>query len=447
MSHTDINLILELLKEKKFARLKENLEDWFPQDIAEFMTKLDDASLILFFRTIPKRKLGDTFSHLETEDQEKLLNAFTNKEAAFILAEMSPDDRTALFEELPGIITRRLFKLLSVEDLKETRLLLGYPEESVGRMMTPDYVSIYRDMTVKEALERIRKRGKDSETLNRVYIIDSQKRLVDSLNIRKILLADPETKIEDLLTFNLLSLSAYDDREEAVKLMKNYDIVALPVIGGDGVIIGIVTIDDILDVAEEEATEDIQKIGSVEPLKTSYKTVGIFTLYKKRIIWLMLLVVVSLLSSGVLAYYEHILSSAIVLTFFIPLLIGSGGNIGSQSATLMIRAIATDDVKLDEWFKVFLKEISMGILIGLTLGFFAGLIGLFRGDYRIGLIVALSMFTIILFSNLIGATLPFVLSKIKVDPAVASSPLITTIVDAFGLVIYFTIAIIVLGLL
>lgn len=436
--------VLEFLNKKEYNKLKEALSDWFVQDIAELIKELDETNSIILFRTLSKQKLGDTFSYLEHEDQERLLSKFTNKEAAFILAEMSPDDRTALFEELPGIITRRLFKLLSVEDLKETRSLLGYPEESVGRMMTPDYVSIYRDMTVKEALERIRKKGKDSETLNRVYIIDSQKRLIDSINIRKILLAEPETKVEDLLTFNLLSLSAYDDREEAVKIMRDYDVVALPVIGGDGVIIGIVTIDDVLDVAVEEATEDIQKIGSVEPLKTSYKSIGIFTLYKKRIIWLMLLVVVSLLSSGVLAYYENVLSSVIVLTFFIPLLIGSGGNIGSQSATLMIRAIATDDVKLNEWFKVFLKEISMGLLIGLTLGIFAGLIGLFRGDYVIGLIVGLSMFTIILFANLIGATLPFILSRLKLDPAVASSPLITTIVDAFGLIIYFTIAILVL---
>ena len=437
--------VLNFLEKKEFSKLKEALSDWYPQDIAEFITEIEDTSSILVFKTLPKQKQADTFSHLIHEEQEKLLKAFTNKEASFILSEMSPDDRTALFEELPGKITRRLFKLLSIEDLKETRLLLGYPEETVGRMMTPDYVSIYEDMTVKEALQRIRERGRDSETLNRIYIINSEKKLIDAMKLRKIILADMEQKIKDLMTYNVISLSAYDDREEAVKLMQKYDVSSLPVIDSEGVIIGIVTIDDVLDVAEEEATEDIQKIGSVEPLKTSYKNVSIYELYKKRIVWLCLLVLVSLISSGIIERYEDILSSAIVLAFFIPLLIDSGGNMGSQSATLMVRALATGDVKLNEWFKVFTKEIGIGLFIGITLGLLASLIGIFRGGYEIGLVIGLSMLAVIFVANLIGATLPFILSTLKIDPAVASSPLITTVVDIAGLIIYFSIAVLVLG--
>ena len=437
--------VLEFIEKKEYSKLKEALKDWFVQDIAELITEIEDTSSILVFKTLQKQKQSHVFSHLEPDEQEKLLKAFTNKEAGFILSQMSSDDRTALFEELPGVITRRLFKLLSPEDLKETKLLLGYPEESVGRMMTTDYVSIYRDMTVKEALKRIRERGHDSETLNRVYIIDSEKRLLDSIRIRKIILAEMDTKIEDLMTYNVVSLSAYDDREKAVKIMQKYDASSLPVVDRDGIVIGIVTIHDVLDVAEEEATEDIQKIGSIAPLKTSYKSASLFMLYKKRIIWLSLLVVVSLISSGIIERYEEILSSAIVLAFFIPLLIDSGGNMGSQSATLMVRALATDDVKINEWFKVFLKEISIGLLIGLSLGLLASLIGIFRGGYEIGLIVGLSMLAVIFVANLIGATLPFILSKLKIDPAVASSPLITTVVDIAGLIIYFSIAVLVLG--
>ncbi|MCC7574588.1 magnesium transporter [Candidatus Woesearchaeota archaeon] len=444
MVYYDKEEIIETIKERDLKKIKEKITDWQVQDIAELITTLEESDSILLFRSLPKKISGDVFSYLDLESQEELLSAFTNKEASQILTNMSPDDRALLFDELPGIITRRLFKLLRPEDLKETKSLLGYPEESVGRMMTPDYVSIYKEMTVKEALQRIRRRGKDSETLNRVYIIDSNKRLLDSIKLRTIILADEEDKIENFLEYNPVSLNAHDDREEAVKIMQKYDLSSIPVIDSEGVLIGIVTFDDLLDVAEEKTTEDIQKIGAVTPLQTSYKQASIFTLYHKRIFWLSLLVFVSLFSSGVLAMFENTLSSAIALAFFIPLLIGSGGNIGSQSATLMIRAIATEDVKLNEWFKVLLKEIMMGLILGLTLGILASIIGYFRGGYTIGLIVGLAMLTIILVSNLIGAALPFILSKLRIDPAVASSPLITTIVDALGLIIYFTIAIMIL---
>jgi magnesium transporter len=444
MIQYDREIILETIRNRNLKEIREKITNWQVQDIAELITTLGETETVLVFRSLPKKISGEVFSYLDLTSQEELLSAFTNKEASQILANMTPDDRASLFDELPGIITRRLLRLLKPEDLKETKILLGYPEESVGRMMTPDYVSIYPDMTVKEALTKIRKRGKDSETLNRVYIVDTNKKLLDSVKLRKIIIADEEEKIEKLLDYNPVSLNANEDRENAVKAMKKYDLLAIPVIDSDNVLIGIVTFDDLLDVAEEEATEDIQKIGSVTPLKTSYKQASIRTLYQKRILWLSLLVIVSLFSSGVLAIFEDTLSSAIVLAFFIPLLIGSGGNIGSQSATLMIRAIATDDVKLNEWFKVILKETLMGITLGITLGILASIIGYFRGGYIIGLIVGLTMLTIILIANLIGATLPFILSKLKIDPAVASSPLITTIVDALGLIIYFTIAIIML---
>jgi len=305
MVYYDKEEILETIKERDLKKIKEKITDWQVQDIAELITTLEESDSILLFRSLPKKISGDVFSYLDLESQEELLSAFTNKEASQILTNMSPDDRALLFDELPGIITRRLFKLLRPEDLKETKSLLGYPEESVGRMMTPDYVSIYKEMTVKEALQRIRRRGKDSETLNRVYIIDSNKRLLDSIKLRTIILADEEDKIENFLEYNPVSLNAHDDREEAVKIMQKYDLSSIPVIDSEGVLIGIVTFDDLLDVAEEKTTEDIQKIGAVTPLQTSYKQASIFTLYHKRIFWLSLLVFVSLFSSGVLAMFEN----------------------------------------------------------------------------------------------------------------------------------------------
>ncbi|MFP4567599.1 MAG: magnesium transporter [Candidatus Woesearchaeota archaeon] len=432
--------VLEFIENKQWKKVKDALVDWKVQDIAELMNEIDEPQIVLVFRTLQRNKSTDVFSYLEPEYQETLLKAFTKQETQHILSGLDSDDRITLFEELPGVITRKLFKLLTPEDLKETRYLLGYPEESVGRLITSNYVTVYKDMTIEEALDRIRQKGTDTETLNRVYVIDKNKKLLDSIKLRQIVIAKRDKKIQDLMTYNPISLSAYDDQEKAVDILKKYDVLAIPVVDSEGIIIGAVTADDIIDIAEEEITEDIQKIASVEPLKTSYKNVSIFTLYKKRIIWLSLLVFVSLISSGVIAFFEETLNAAIALAFFIPLLIGSGGNIGSQSATLMIRALATEDVKMNEWFKVFIKEILMGLLIGITLGILALTIGIFRVGYEIGIIVGLSMMVIILFANIIGALLPFILSKLKIDPAVASSPLITTIVDAFGLIIYFIIA-------
>lgn len=447
MVYYDREQILELMHNHSWKKVKDALIEWKIQDIAELMKDLKEPELILLFRTLNKHKSADVFSYLEPEDQETLINAFTNKEAKFILSSLDSDDRTAVFEELPGFVTRRLFKLLSPEDLKETRTLLGYPEDSIGRLMTPNYVTVYQDMTIKDALERIRRKGQDTETLNTIYVIDKNKKLLDSIKLRRIILQDSNKKIQDLMTYNPVVLNALDDQEKAVQILRKYELLAIPIVDSEGIIIGVVTSDDVMDVAEEEATEDMQKLGSVSPLKISYKSASIFKLYQKRILWLSLLVFVSLISSGVIAFFEETLNAALALAFFIPLLIGSGGNIGSQSATLMIRAIATDDIKLTDWFKVFIKELIIGLLIGATLGLLALTIGMFRGGFEIGLIVGLSMMAILIFSNIVGASLPFILSKFKIDPAVASSPLITTIVDAFGLIIYFVIAKSVLGIM
>ncbi len=436
--------VLKFIKNKNWKRVKEALVDWKVQDIAELIPELKESQQLILFRTLQRNKSAAVFSYLEPENQEKLLAAFTKQETKFILETLDSDDRTALFEELPGTVTRQLFKLLKPDDLKETKKLLGYPEESVGRLITSEYVTIYQDMRVEEALDRIRRKGTDTEALDRVYVIDHDKKLLDSIRLRRIVIQPKDKKIQDLMTYNTISLSAFDDQEKAVEVMKKYDALSIPVVDTQGVIIGVVTADDIIDVAEEEATEDIQKIGSVAPLKTSYRAASVFKLYQKRIIWLSLLVIVSLLSSGIIEYFEDVLSTTIALAFFIPLLIDTGGNIGSQSATLMIRAIATNDVKTQDWLKVFVKELLIGIIIGISLGVLASVIGFVRGGAVIGLVIGITMILIVLIANLLGAVFPFILSKLKIDPAVASAPLITTIMDALGLIIYFTVAAIII---
>lgn len=432
--------ITELSEKREWAGLRALLIELPAPDIAGALQAVEKRERILLFRLLPKQLASEVFSYLESKDKDMLLRELTDEEARGILAGLSPDDRIEFLEELPGQAVQRLLNLLIPGDLKEARELLGYPEGSVGRLMTPDYVAVRPEWTIKHALEHIRTKGKDSETINVVYVTDDSWVLQDALSLRKFILAKPDGLISGIMDYSFVSISAFEDREEAVRMIQHYDLDALPVVDSAGVLIGIVTVDDVLDVAQEEVTEDFQKSAAVEPLKMSYSETGIWSLYRKRIIWLLTLVLVSLMSSGVIAAYEDILASSIALAFFIPLLIGSGGNTGAQSATLMVRAIATGDVKTGQWLWAVGREIGVGMLLGITMGMATWVLGFFRGGFGIGLVVGLAMISIVVVTNIIGVVLPFLLTRFRMDPAVASSPLIASVADAVGLVIYFAIA-------
>jgi magnesium transporter len=443
----DIEQVLGLVESRRWAQVRERLRDFQPFEVAQILFEAPKSDRALIFRSLPRHQSADIFAHLEPEEQDELLRDLTDHETRHILANLDPDDRTALLEELPAEITRRLLSLLDDGDLVEARQLLGYPEESVGRLMTPDYVSALPEWSVERTVQHIRLNGKDSETINMVYVTNRSGKLLDDFKLRRLILADPETRIEDLMDRNFISLSAFDDREKAVTLMQQYDLIALPVVDSSGVLLGIVTVDDVFDVAEEEATEDIQKAASVSPLKMSYHRAGVLDLFLKRVGWLVALVLLNLVSAGVIAAFEQSLSEMVVLLFFIPLLIASGGNAGQQSATLIIRALTTGDVDLSEWGATFAKEIGVGLLLGLTLGLVGGLLGLLRGGFRtdIMIAIALSMSTIVIVGNSVGMALPFLLAKLKLDPATASGPLVTTLADATGLAIYFSMATAIIG--
>lgn len=438
--------IKELIGQQKWTDLREFLTELPAPDIAYLLMKLEKTERILLFRLLPRQLSSEVFSYLESKDKDVLLRDLTDEEARHILANLSPDDRTDYFEELPGMAIQRLLNLLSPDDRKETLLLLGYPEESVGRLMTPDYVAIRPDWTIGLALEHIRKKGKDTETINVIYITDKKWKLIDALELRRFILADPTDTVEKIMDYSFISISAFDDREKAVQMIQHYDLDALPVVDSEGVLIGIVTVDDVLDVAQEEATEDFQRVAAVAPLKMSYRETSIWSLYRKRIVWLAALIFVSLVSSGIIAAYEDTLATYIVLAFFIPLLIATGGNTGTQSATLMVRAIATGDVRMGQCLWAVSREIGIGVLLGATMGLATWILGLFRGGLQIGVVIGLAMVSIVVVTNLIGVILPFVLTKLRLDPAVASSPLITSVADAAGLLIYFSIATLILGL-
>ncbi|MFU8890671.1 MAG: magnesium transporter [Anaerosomatales bacterium] len=432
--------VRSLVDEHDWLAVRRLLAEMSVPEVADLLEGVEMPERLLVFRLLPRDFSDDVFSYLDGPEQDVILGGLTDRETRRLLASMAPDDRTELFEELPGEITQKLLNLLDAGDLAEVRQLLGYPEESVGRLATTDYVAIRPQWTVAHALEHIRQRGRDSETIDVVYVTDRTWHLEGVCELRRLILAEPDHLVSDVMEPVHTRVTAFDDQEEAVREMQRHDTVALPVVDSAGVLIGIVTADDVFDVLEEEVTEDIHRTASVQPLRQSYRRLSVFDLYGKRIGWLAILLVVNLVSSQVISAYEETLMAAIALAFFIPLLIATGGNTGSQSAMMMVRALVTDDVGPGQWASTFVKELGVGLMLGVTLAGGSFFLGLFRGDWRIGVVVGLSMAAIVVVSNIIGMSLPFLFTKIGQDPTVASSPLITSLADVTGLLIYFGIA-------
>ena len=419
-----------LIDQRRWSELKAAVAEWPAPELAELVVERDSPDRLLLFRVLTRGLSGEVFSHLDSEVQNGLLGELNSDELRRLLANLEPDDRTHLFEEVPDRVVQRLLNLLNPADLKAARLLLSYPDESVGRLMTPEYVAIRPDWTIEQALRHIRVRGRDREVVTTIYVTDAHWRFLDAVELPQLILAELDELVENVLEHEAVILSPDDDREEAVRKMGRYDLFVLPVVGADGV----------LDVAEEEATEDFQLSAAVEPLKVSYREASVLSLVRKRIPWLLALVVVNLGAAGVIAAYEETLMAVISLTFFIPLLMGSGGNTGAQSATLMVRALATGDIDRTQWSRTIQKEVAVGAMLGMTMGASVWLLGLFQGGGQVALVVALAMFLIVLVSNLIGTMVPLLLTRVGIDPAVASSPLITSVADIAGLIIYFMIA-------
>ena len=432
--------IEELIRQKDWGVLREALELWPAPELSDLLLSLPKTDRALFYRSLPRERAAGVFSHLEPGDQDDLLRDLSNEETRHLLAELHPDDRTHLLEELPGQVTQRLLNLLTPDDLREARWLLGYPEESAGRLMTPDYIAVRQDWTVDQALRHIRRAGKQSETVNRIYVVDRDWRLMDDIELRRFILAEPETRVADMMDHSYASVSAFADREEAVRVIRRYDQVALPVLDSAGVLVGIVTVDDLLDVAEEEATDDFHRVGSVEPIRTSLLDTPLRVLYQRRIGWLLVLVVVNFFSGAVIAFFESTISAVVALVVFLPLLIGSAGNAGSQSATLMVRAIATGDVAAADWFRLLGREFGVASGLAVTMAVAVLLPGFYHGGEALAVIVGSTMLLVVVLGSVIGMSLPFLLDRFGFDPATASAPLVTSIADITGVLVYFSFA-------
>ncbi|MDR2470152.1 MAG: magnesium transporter [Tannerella sp.] len=442
-----------LIENKDWKILKQELHAFDPLQIAEIIEMLDDADAVVLFRLLPRILAKETFQYLSHEQQEDIIEglATNSNQIASLLNDLDPDDRTAFFEELPGKVSQRLMQMLSKEEREIAIRLLGYPEESIGRLMTPEYVAIKPHFTVAQALEHIRRFGHDSETLNVIYVVDDHWRLIDDIRIKEIILASPEQVISETTDNRFVALNAYDDQEVAVKVFQDQDRVALPVIDTDGTLLGIVTVDDVMDVAQEESTEDFQKFGGTEELDLSYTRTSLPEMVKKRAGWLIILFLGEMLTASAMAFFDEEISKAVVLALFVPLIISSGGNSGSQAASLIIRSLALDELKLKNWWYVLKKE----ILSGLFLGSMLGVIGFLRifiwqqaglydyGEFWmwIGFSVAFSLLFVVLWGTLSGSMIPIVLKRFGLDPATASAPFVATLVDVTGLIIYFTFAV------
>src|SRR5437588_7485311 len=451
--------IKSLIDTRNFAALREMFREWPPADVAEVILDMDEDDQVIIFRILPSALAADVFEYIDVEAQQKLLRGMAHEQVVGILNEMSPDDRTALLEELPSAAARQLIKLLTPEERQIAQSLLGYPEGSVGRLMTPDFIPVHEDWTVKEVLDFIREYGRDSETLNVIYVVDERGKLIDDVRMREFLLKPLTAKVSEIRDQTFVALKANDSQEEALNLFRKYDRTALPVVDSNIVLVGIVTIDDMLDVAEKEATEDIQKIGGMEALDEPYMRISLWRMVRKRAGWLVILFLGEMLTATAMANYQDEIAKAVVLALFLPLIISSGGNSGSQASTLIIRAMALGELRLRDWWRVASREIRAGFSLGAILG----AIGTARvaiwsivGDHYfhrqlygphwplVALTVGIALVGVVLWGSLSGSMLPFILRRLGADPATSSAPFVATLVDVTGLIIYFSIALVIM---
>ena len=441
--------LAELIRARNFSQLREILVGFPAPDISEILADLSADDKAVLLRILPHQLATEVFDYLTVEDQEQLLHALGHEQVAQILNELPPDDRTALLEEMPAAATQKLLALLSPEERKIAVELLGYPKDSIGRRMSPEYVAIQQNWTVAEVLEHLRRENGKRESVNQLYVVDATGHLVDFVRLRNLVVAAPLTPVVELLENRKLALHATDDQESAVAAFKKYDVTILPVVDSNEVLVGVVTVDDVLDLAEKESTEDIQKLGGMEALDAPYLAIGLGTMIRKRAGWLALLFMGEMLTATAMGYFENEIEKAVVLALFVPLIISSGGNSGSQATSLIIRAMAVSDVTLRDWWRVMWRELIAGLALGLVLAAIALCrILLWPNKEKIygehyGLVaatVACSLVGVVLFGSVVGAMLPFALRRCGFDPAVSSAPLVATLVDVTGLIIYFTIA-------
>lgn len=437
----------EIIKNKDWKNLKKLISFWQPPEIADLFREIESKERVVILRLLPKDFQQEVFSYLDSDMQEDLLRNLTNDDIKTIIEELEPDDRTELFEEMPPDLTRKMINLLSPEERKKALQLLGYPENSVGRLMNPDYIAVKNSWTIEKTIAFIRNYGKDVETINMIYVVDDQWHLLDDISIKKLILAEPSQTIDSLMDKSVIFLTANTDQEEAIKIFEKYDLLALPITDEERHLLGIVTFDDILDAVREEQTEDFTKFSGIQShdidldFITRIKDVPMMQIFKARISWLVALLIMDFVTGGIIQGFQDTIARYVVLVSFLPVLVDTAGNAGAQSATLVIRALAMGTIEMRDWFTLILRELLIATLLGLVMGFGISIMGFIRGkNLLIASIVVISMIFNVIIGSLIGVLLPFIFTKLKKDPATASTPLITTLADIIGTATYLSIA-------
>ncbi len=434
--------IKELIDSRQYTLLRKQLAELQEADIAAAIEELPKDELVRVFRILPKTMAADVFAYLSIETEQTIITALTDREAANIINNLMADDATDLMEEMPAGVVKKLLANASAETRRDINHLLRYPEDSAGSIMTVEFVDLKVNLTVEQAIDRIRRTGIDKETINICYVLDAERHLIGTVSLRYLLLRRADEVIGDFMNDNIISVNTMTDQEEVARQFSKYDFTAMPVVDNEDRLVGIITIDDVVDIMQEEATEDIEKMAAILPTDKPYMKTGVFETWKKRIPWLLLLMISATVTGKIITHYEDALGTYIVLTAFIPMLMDTGGNAGGQASVTIIRGLSLNEIEFADMIKVIWKEIRVAALCGVTLAA-ANFIKIMLIDHvpvAVALVVCLTLLLAVLFAKLVGCTLPMFAQKIGFDPAVMASPFITTIVDALSLAIYFTIA-------
>lgn len=434
--------IMKLIEENRYKEIRSEITGMNIVDIAHLLMELDNKRILILFRILPKEMAVGVFSYISLELQQYIIESITDREINNIVGELFLDDAVDFLEEMPSNVVKKVLRNTDEETRKLINQFLNYPEYSAGSVMTIEFVDLKKQMTVKQALNHIKATGIDKETINTCYVIDKGRKLEGVLSIRKLILADEETKVGDIMNEDVIYANTLDDQEKIASSFKKYDLTALPVVDNEHRLVGIVTIDDIIDIIDQENTEDLHKMAAMEPLEEEYLKTNVFVLAKHRIVWLLILMVSATFTGNIIKKYEELLKSMVILTAFIPMIMDTGGNAGSQSSTLIIRGMALGEINTSDVLKVFFKEIKVSLITGTTLALvnFARLVLFERIDIIISAMVCMSLLFTVILAKMVGSILPIAAKKVRLDPAIMAGPLITTIVDAVALSIYFGIA-------
>lgn len=440
--------ILALIEEKKFQSLRDVLRTMQPVDVAMAAAELTPQDLSLVFRLLPKDEAADTFAEMDAESREELIRSFSDSELRDILEELYIDDTVDMIEEMPAVLVGRILEQSSPESRRLINELLMYPDASAGSIMTTEYVDLHAGMTVGEAIGRIRRIGVDRETINVCYVTGEGRRLIGAVTIRALILAEPSAQVGSVMDENIISVGTLDDKEKVANLFTKYGSIVLPVVDSEKRLVGIVTVDDVMNVIRDEATEDIDKIGAVTPQDKPYMRLSVWDIYKSRIPWLLILMASAAFTGAIITHFQDALSAYLVLVAAIPMLMDTGGNCGSQASVTVIRGISLEEIEFRDIFRVMWKESRVALLCGVTLAVlnFARFMLIDRVGLAVSAVICLTLLVTVLAAKLVGCTLPLIAKKIGLDPAVMASPFITTIVDALSLFIYFRTASAVLGI-